>query len=365
MVVVGGGPAGAATAISLVRLGLRPILIEAASGPAAKVGESIPPSANPVLDHLGLTHRMSRAALPSYANRSVWGSTVPVEQDFVFGTTGTGWRVDRARFEEELASAALQAGVDWRYGTRLVGCSRREPRGWTLRLVDRTGPHTLRAEVVVDASGRAARVARLLGVRRVRYDRLVGVIAYGDASPDRADRCDSAVLVEAVAEGWWYSLALPGDRLVVAFMTDADLLDTARARRAGVLHSLLDGAPVTRARVLAAGADLTRSPAVVRPAHSARLTAVTGPGWLAVGDAAVAFDPLASYGIAAALGEGFHAAAAVADHLAGRREALLDHARLLDRTLAQYLVLAHDRYALEQRWPASAFWRRRHRRGQI
>jgi hypothetical protein len=40
-----------------------------------------------------------------------------------------------------------------------------------------------------------------------------------------------------------------------------------------------------------------------------------GPG------AAVAFDPLASYGIAAALGEGFYAAAAAVDHLAGRRDA--------------------------------------------
>ena len=229
---------------------------------------------------------------------------------------------------------------------------------------------------MVDASGRAARVARLLGVRRVRYDRLVGVLAYGStgtsSAGDRsvvvgreAARQDSTTLVEAVADGWWYSLFLPDHRLVVAFMTDADLLDSTGARRADGLRALLDRAPATRSRVQDGDADLDWSRAVIRPAHTARLETVAGPDWLAVGDAAVAFDPLASYGIAAALGEGFYAAAAVADHLGGRRDALLDHARLIDRTLAQYLVLCHDRYGLEQRWPDAEFWRRRHHPARV
>ena len=179
------------------------------------------------------------------------------------------------------------------------------------------------------------------------------------SGPEGVD-ADSTTLVEAVSDGWWYSLFLPGHRLVVAFMTDADLLDRTGARRVDGLQALLDEAPATRTRVQTVGARPDWSQARIRPAHTGRLTTVAGPDWLAVGDAAVAFDPLASYGIAAALGEGFYAAAAVADHLAGRRDALLDHARLLDRTLAQYLVLAHDRYALEQRWPDEVFWRRRH-----
>ena len=172
-------------------------------------------------------------------------------------------------------------------------------------------------------------------------------------------------MVEAVSDGWWYSLFLPGRRLVAAFMTDADLLDSTGARRADGLRALLDQAPATASRVLAADATLDWSQVRIRPAHTGRLETVAGPDWLAVGDAAVAFDPLASYGIAAALGEGFYAAAAVADHLGGRRDSLLDHARLIDRTLAQYLVLCHDRYGLEQRWPDAEFWRRRHHPGRV
>ena len=365
MLVVGGGPDGEATAFSLARLGLRPVLLEAAPASRWKAGESIPPSAQPVLEQLGLLTGLDRVGLSSYGNRSVWGAPEAVEQDFVFGTAGSGWRVDRIRFEQELAGAALAAGVDWRWGARVVGCSRERARGWSVQIVDDGGSGTEEADLVVDASGRAARVARLLGVRRVRYDRLVGVLAYGStrASTGGAGIVagqDSTTLVEAVADGWWYSLFLPDHRLVVAFMTDADLLDASGARRADGLRALLDRAPATASRVQAADATLDWSGVRIRPAHTARLETVAGPDWLAVGDAAVSFDPLASYGIAAALGEGFYAAAAVADLLGGRPDALLDHARLVDRTLAQYLVLCHDRYALEQRWPDAEFWRRRH-----
>jgi flavin-dependent dehydrogenase len=328
-----------------------------------------------VLEQLGLLSGLERAGLPSHGNRAVWGVTEAVEQDFVFGPAGSGWRIDRVRFEQELAAAAVAAGADWRTGARVVGCTR-GPRGWSLQIADDGGSRTEEADVVVDASGRAARVARLLGVRRVRYDRLVGVLAYGSTGTgstrdssvgdgiDAASQ-DSTTLVEAVADGWWYSLLLPDHRLVVAFMTDADLLDSTGARRADGLRALLERAPATASRVQAAEASLEWSQARIRPAHTGRLEAVAGADWLAVGDAAVAFDPLASYGIAAALGEGFYAAAAVADHLGGRRDALLDHVRLIDRTLAPYLVLCHDRYALEQRWPDAEFWRRRHHPARV
>ncbi len=360
--MVGGGPAGAATAIALSELGVPSVVLEAAPGPQHKVGESIPPSANPVLARLGLSAGLARAALPAYGNRSFWGAAEAVDADYVFGTTGTGWRVDRQRFEADLAATATTAGVDWRYGCRLVGCTRREPRGWMLQVISSAGRQALAADVVVDASGRAARVARLLGVRRIRYDRLVGAVAYGSTGEgsDGVD-ADSTTLVEAVPDGWWYSMHLPAGRIVTAFMTDADLLTATGARTAEGWGALLDSAPATRNRVRAAAGDGPWDGPHVWGAHTSRLTAVVGPDWLAVGDAAVTYDPLTSYGMAAALGQGVYAAAAVVEHLAGRREALPDHARLIDGAFARYLILLHDRYAGEQRWPDAVFWQRRQR----
>lgn len=340
-------------------------MVEAASGPQRKVGENLPPSVNPIIERLGLTEALLSAGRPSYGNRSLWGSTTPVERDFIFGTTGPGWRLDRDRFEDELRTVATHAGADWRTGHRLVGISRREPSGWTIELDTPRGHRRCSADYVVDASGRAARVARLLGVHRVRYDNLVAVVGTFPAlTVDEDQEPDAATLVEAIPEGWCYSLALPDNDLLVAYLTDGDLLDRAALRRPGALRHLLIAAPATLARIGSRDGQ-PFGPLRIRPAHTSRLRVLTGPGWLAVGDAAATYDPLASYGIVAALGAGLYAGEAVAGHLGGRDDAVSSYVRRVDRVVAHYLLLHHGHYGDEQRWPEAPFWSRRHRSPEV
>lgn len=117
--------------------------------------------------------------------------------------------------------------------------------------------------------------------------------------------------------------------------------------------SPLAAAPATRERLLLAGPRQRWDGPQVSPAHTSRLTAVTGPGWLAVGEAAVSFDPLASYGIAAALGTGYYAAGAVVEHLGGRRGALSDYAELTTTRSPSTSLCAMT--GIERRWPDAPF----------
>jgi len=403
VVVVGGGPAGAVAALVLARRGVAVTVLEASPGPAAKVGETLSPGAGPLLAHLGLAERMAADGhLRSHGNRAVWGSAEPYDAPFVANPHGAGWHVDRRRFEAGLAAAAIAAGADWRWGAALVRCHR-QGEGWRLELrgsggtaTDRQGERGrvrrdlgegdpddrsavergprrggadgddrcagLAARFVVDATGRAARVARRLGARRVRYDRLVGVAGLLAAS--RASR-DTYTLVEAVEAGWWYSARLADGRLAVAFLGDGDLLDRRllhedpKAWVAGLRRS---GETWRRvAEHAGSGSGLDAGVALsVRPAETSRLDRIAGDGWLAVGDAAAAYDPLSSQGIGSALGGGYYAGCAVADHLAGRPEALPAYAHLLQRAYGTCLDLQRRHYRHERRWPASPFWRRRH-----
>src|SRR6185295_14469260 len=331
VVIVGGGPAGAAIALALARSGVVSIVLEAHTAPQMKVGECLPPTINPLLDHLGLTERLRRNGnLPSYGNRFVWGSNSIEERDFIFASTGAGWRLDRAGFEKELKQAATEAGARWHYGRRLVACSKEKDTRFLLTVRGLEGVETYRSDFVVDATGRSARLAGSLGARRVIYDRLIAVACLFDGDAAAPAEEDSFTLVEAVSSGWWYSSRLPGGKLIVVYMTDGDLLDPA-LRQIDSWLTLLNKTKYTAQRVDKYGSGDPTPPRIL-PAHTVRLTTVTGDGWLAAGDSAVAFDPLASHGISMAMGSGFHAASSITEYLSGHTDALRAYESLIDRS---------------------------------
>ena len=168
---------------------------------------------------------------------------------------------------------------------------------------------------------------------------------------------DACTLVEACADGWWYSAWLPDARLMAVYMTDADLLPRARATWPAFWQAQLRQTIHTRERLRGGAA-----PAALRvaAANSARLDCVSGSNWLAVGDAALSFDPLSSQGLLQALASGLRAGEAIHRCLAGEAAALNEYANQTEKLADNYARLRAAYYGRERRWPQSVFWQRRH-----
>lgn len=350
VVIIGGGPAGAAAAIRLGDLGWSVLLLERSHYESARVGETLPPAIRIPLADLGVWQAFVAAGhLPSPGIVSLWGGRRQ-DQDFIHNPLGHGWHVDRRRFDRSLVAAAAARGATVWQGVRVLACSQAQG-AWRLDVDSGAHRSSITASFLVDASGRARWLAKRQRIGLVRADRMVGIVATMPSTSEDRRTC-----IETVPFGWWYSAALPDGNRLVALMTDSDCVDRS--------HSTLEAGWV---RWLAQTQEISRTVDArmfVRrcrtfAADSACLEVSAGPTWLALGDAAAALDPLCGQGVYRALSSGLTAAAAVDAALAGRAAAVVDYRRGVESGYADYLRMRWQFYSLEQRWPAAVFWRRR------
>ena len=354
--VIGGGPAGCATALTARAGGLSVAILERSPHLELRVGEVLPPAVRSVLDTLGLWDAfLADGHVSSPAIRIGWGDEALIEQNHFYNPHGVGWHIDRARFDGMLMRAAEEAGVFIKRAAPATFYPR-PSRTWLIGLQSGGDPCQLQARFLVDATGRSSAVARQLGLRRLRKDNLIGVI--GCFAPGRThDPPDAVTLIEAATHGWWYSASMPDSSIVVCYLTDADLYarDRHQPGRSWIDH--LSRTIHMRARL--DGRKVTLGPTLVA-ANSSRINRFSGENWLAVGDAALAFDPLAGQGIYRALESGTQAGHVIRSHLSSDCSALADYDRALEGAFYDFLLLRTTYYGQEKRWPDSLFWRRRY-----
>lgn len=349
--VIGGGPAGCATALSLRRSfpALSVALIEAHEYAEYRPGEILPPAARSLLNNLQVLHLLNEnVARPSRGLAIAWGSARPERNEYFFYARGGGWHLDRNRFDAALADACVERGVLVLRGMAVRSAQRRDA-WWELI----TGDKPRAARFVVDATGRPAVFARIQGEHIVFHDTLTSY----SRTFENAHPCATESVVESARSGWWYTASLPGGRRVVSFMTDADIGRELGLPANGAWADLVKD---TSHIAVAIGHGEAVSDCVVRPASSTHLSSAYGDAWLAVGDAAAAYDPLAGQGITKALRNGMLAAYAAGDALLGRgRAAGSRYSAILHAQFERYLSTHREFYAREIRWRDSAFWARR------
>jgi flavin-dependent dehydrogenase len=357
--VVGAGPAGSATARRLALRGRTVALIERTQFDTPRVGESLAPDVQPLLLNLGVWDAfLSLRPAPSHGTRAFWGDKMPLVHSHLISPWGCGWHVERCAFDRMLAEAAERVGATLFCDTTCVGC-RETSDGWTLALQQGGGTHAaparpLRARVVIDATGRVARLARWVGASRILLDHLVSIATVFDRIETESN---GHVLVESAADGWWYSAPAADGQMMAMLMTDADLCGRAE----------LSSPPAWQARLLATEATRCRLTSGTRTwgprvfcALSQRLQRKSWRlPWLAVGDAALSVDPISGSGVVRALSTARAAAEAAVALLEGQTRAVEDYESDRDRECTTYLCERAAYYGIEQRWQQSPFWQRR------
>lgn len=365
--VVGAGCAGAAAALTLARAGRQVLWVEARERrldhTTYRMGEGLPPEAFPLLRRLGLWQAFeAQGHLPCTAHVARWGDGPAHRRHAIDHPLGAGRHLDRSAFDELLWRHAEHSTITRLRPARARVSAINGGDGWALDLsLDRRsgaedGRLRVSCDFLVDAGGRGSRLGRSLGARRRYFDHLVACHALFTRNDEGTD-LDLGTRIEAAACGWWYSAPIPGRRRVVALFCDALDPECRQALRPAGFDGLLNSARLGPR--LGRDAYFRGREPRLSPCRTSILSTPAGDGWLAVGDAAAAMDPISSRGLYSALHHGIAAGQAVDRTLKGDTRALDGYREQVREDFDRYLAQRAQVYAGRAAALSGAFWRRR------
>lgn len=314
VIVIGGGPGGAAAATLVAQRGHKTLLLERLAEPKFKIGESLMPATWWTLDRMGMIQKLKESHFPRKYSVQFYGKSGRASAPFYFQETNphessVTWQVLRSEFDELLLDNARERGAEVRRGVSVKDVLFEGERAVGVQLDDGS---QISCKVVVDATGRSAFLGKKLGLMRPDPElRKASVFTHfeGALRDPGIDEGATLVLHTDDASGWFWYIPLPNDRVSVGVVGSIDQLI---AGRQGDPQALFDEEVARCAEVQRriAGARQVMPVQVLRD-FSYRSSRIAGEGWVLVGDAFGFLDPIYSSGVFLALKSGELAADAI------------------------------------------------------
>lgn len=312
-------------------------------------GETLPPSTLPLLKSLGLLDVFEQCATKTRGYHSLWGSHQVRDTNFFSQPRFQyGLKLDKKRLLELLQEQVQEQVLEFDEIQQLA------VQNGEVQVQIRSGETVtnLQSPLVVDATGRARAVLKRLAIPSKDYDRL---LAFSVHLPKvKHARLVHGVFVEPFEHGWGIVSALNETTQVMTLFTEQEISQFSQFKQYALWKELLSGTQILK-DFLVEGA----TPHVVgAQANSSKATRLAGKNWLAIGDAALAFDPLSSHGISNAV-YGAHSAyqAIIASKTQRSSLPLQGYEKTLSGIFEGYLQQRRQIYAQEKRWPNQPFWK--------
>jgi flavin-dependent dehydrogenase len=346
--VVGGGPGGSSVATFLAERGLHVALFERETFPRFHVGESLMPATMRLLEEMGVRHEIESHGFQLKYGASFIDEENGRSQTFYF-LPGQPWpnytyQVSRAEFDTLLLEHARKRGVTV-HQPATVEDAAFDADGVTVTARAEAEPLSVRAAVLVDASGRDGFMATRRGERR-RIPNLgkVALFAHYRGARRASGLEEGNIRVYVFKDGWCWWIPLDHDRTSVGTVCHARTVRAWTGDMEG-LHASM----IARSRGVSenlAGAERL-TPVYTTSNFAYENSPVVADRFVAVGDAIAFVDPIFSGGVYIALRTGQLAAEAIAGAFAAGafdRARFTDYERRVRRGLDPLFKFIHKYY---------------------
>lgn len=305
IVIIGAGPAGAVAAGLLRRQGREVLILEREQFPRFSIGESLLPQSMEYLQAAGMLQAVADAGF-QHKNGAAFACGA-LRATFDFGdkfTPGpsTTYQVQRARFDELLATQAQRMGAQLRYRSEVIAIDLCGPDGPVLQVRDAQGAcYAVHANFVLDASGFGRVLARLLALERPSdFPSRCALFTHLQDGIDGAsaagfDREKILITVHPQQRDVWYwTIPFSDGRCSHGVVARAEFLAQHPGDALQCLQALTREAPNLAQLLCNARWD---QGARSISGYSANVTALCGKGFALLGNAGEFLDPVFSSGV--------------------------------------------------------------------
>ncbi|MES1175895.1 MAG: NAD(P)/FAD-dependent oxidoreductase [Myxococcales bacterium] len=323
VIVIGGGPAGAAVATRLAQRGRRILLLEKEQFPRFHIGESLLPCSMPLIEQLGAMPRLKAAGfLPKHAAEFVTADGSLKRRyafrDGIVPGAPSAYEVDRSEFDKLLLDNASDSGVEVRQGAQVIRFDLDKDGGVEVVARSEAGESAYQARMLIDASGQSSLLAGRLGLREMDQElKNFAVFSHFEGASRYTGEEEGDISVVLVPGGWWWVIPLRNNRTSVGLVGPTRNLAGKKPDQA-YFEARIAETPFLRERL--AGA-VRVAPVRNVSDYSYVSRKLAGDRFVLVGDAAAFIDPVFSTGVYLGMVGAFRAAEAVeAALVAGRFE---------------------------------------------
>jgi flavin-dependent dehydrogenase len=293
VIIVGSGISGLILSNRLKEKNVDHVVLDRMATPKTlEIPETLPPSTLVLLESLNLLELFKKSSSKTFGYDSVWNSdTVKTDNFFNHNPYKYGLKLNKKELLNDLGELVTDHVLSF---NNLIEIDRSD-ENVIVKIESNNTVKTIKGRVIVDATGRNRAVLKHFGIASDSFDNQVALSCH--LPYFKHPKLVHRVFVETFEYGWGIVSYLNEHTNGMTLYTQKGSPIISRLKNYRYWKELLSNTKLLKDFL----SDNLERKIVGGRANSSKALQITGSNWLAIGDAAIAFDPLSSHGVSNAI----------------------------------------------------------------